>query len=62
VYSAPSGKFQKYVDIPRAEDQMGSLVICLLVVHKGGALVVRHGGQEVNFDWSMGFTRANKLQ
>lgn len=52
IYSAPSGKFKKHVDTPRATDQMGSLVICLPSPHKGGALVARHGKQEMTFDWS----------
>ena len=62
MYSAPSGKFKKYVDTPRSDQQMGSLVICLPTVHEGGALVARHGGQEVVFDWSMDAAAANKLR
>ncbi|GKU05049.1 hypothetical protein FLAG1_07809 [Fusarium langsethiae] len=52
VYSAPSGKFKPHVDTPRSDRQMGSLVVCLPVAHKGGQLAVRHGGRQVEFDWS----------
>ncbi|KAF1817255.1 hypothetical protein P152DRAFT_407734 [Eremomyces bilateralis CBS 781.70] len=52
IYSGPSGKFKSHVDTPRSENQMGSLVVCLPSPHQGGALAVRHGGQEVLFDWS----------
>jgi hypothetical protein len=34
------------------ETQIGSLVVCLPSPFKGGDLVVRHHGQEVEFDWS----------
>ncbi|KAI1062968.1 hypothetical protein LB507_005760 [Fusarium sp. FIESC RH6] len=52
VYSAPSGKFKPHVDTPRSDRQMGSLVVCLPVAHKGGQLAVRHGGREVLCDWA----------
>ncbi|RGP75161.1 hypothetical protein FLONG3_5845 [Fusarium longipes] len=52
IYSAPSGKFKPHVDTPRSDLQMGSLVVCLPVAHKGGQLAVRHGGREVEFDWA----------
>ncbi|KAJ4308455.1 hypothetical protein N0V84_012090 [Fusarium piperis] len=51
VYSGPSGKFKAHVDTPRSDRQMGSLVVCLPVVHKGGQLVVRHRRRQVTFDW-----------
>ncbi|ROW00396.1 hypothetical protein VMCG_07319 [Cytospora schulzeri] len=51
-YSAPSGKFKAHVDTPRSPDQFGSLVVCLPVPHKGGALEVRHKGKTVAFDWA----------
>ncbi|UPK97681.1 hypothetical protein LCI18_008616 [Fusarium solani-melongenae] len=51
VYSGPSGKFKAHVDTPRSDRQMGSLVVCLPVAHKGGELVVRHRGNQVKFDW-----------
>ncbi|KUI61223.1 hypothetical protein VP1G_08397 [Cytospora mali] len=50
-YSAPSGKFKAHVDTPRSPDQFGSLVVCLPLAHKGGALEVRHKGKTVTFDW-----------
>ncbi|PWY67615.1 hypothetical protein BO94DRAFT_503721 [Aspergillus sclerotioniger CBS 115572] len=52
VYSGPSGHFRKHVDTPRSEHQIGSLVVCLPCEFEGGNLVVRHNGQETNFDWS----------
>ncbi|KAF4963652.1 hypothetical protein FSARC_8357 [Fusarium sarcochroum] len=52
VYSAPSGKFKPHVDTPRSDRQMGSLVVCLPIKHKGGQLAVRHGGREIVFDWA----------
>lgn len=52
VYSAPSGKFKAHVDTPRAENHVGSLVVCLPYEHEGGALAVRHGGKEILFDWA----------
>ncbi|KAL5366645.1 hypothetical protein BJX96DRAFT_161263 [Aspergillus floccosus] len=52
IYSGPSGLFRKHVDTPRARDQIGSLVVCLPSAFQGGDLVVRHGGKQVNFEWS----------
>ncbi|RAK95204.1 2OG-Fe(II) oxygenase [Aspergillus ibericus CBS 121593] len=52
VYSGPSGHFRKHVDTPRSEHQIGSLVVCLPSEFEGGNLLVRHHGQETNFDWS----------
>ncbi|KAL1861939.1 hypothetical protein Plec18170_000763 [Paecilomyces lecythidis] len=52
VYSGPSGIFRKHVDTPRSQDQIGSLVVCLPCEFKGGRLLVRHNGQEVDFDWA----------
>ncbi|KAM6537934.1 hypothetical protein FALCPG4_003830 [Fusarium falciforme] len=52
VYSGPSGKFKAHVDTPRSDRQMGSLVVCFPVAHKGGELVVRHRGNQVKFDWA----------
>ncbi|RSL63556.1 hypothetical protein CEP54_005155 [Fusarium duplospermum] len=51
VYSGPSGKFKAHVDTPQSDRQMGSLVVCLPVAHKGGQLVVRHRHNQVKFDW-----------
>lgn len=52
VYSGPSGHFQKHVDTPRSEKQIGSLVVCLPSPFEGGNLFVRHHGREVDFNWS----------
>jgi hypothetical protein len=52
VYSGPFGMFRKHVDTPRSTSQIGSLVICLPSPFDGGNLMVRHHGQEVDFDWS----------
>ncbi|CAG7952459.1 unnamed protein product [Penicillium salamii] len=52
VYSGPFGLFRKHVDTPRSADQIGSLVVCLPSPFKGGNLIVRHHGKEVDFDWS----------
>ncbi len=41
------------MDTPRSEQQFGSLVVCLPCKHSGGALVVRHAGQSVTYDWSV---------
>ncbi|KAJ6018151.1 hypothetical protein N7451_001530 [Penicillium sp. IBT 35674x] len=51
VYSGPSGLFQKHVDTPRSKSQIGSLVVCLPSAFKGGNLIVRHNGKEIDFDW-----------
>ncbi|KAJ5818509.1 hypothetical protein N7474_004100 [Penicillium riverlandense] len=58
VYSGPSGLFRKHVDTPRADNQIGSLVVCLPSSFKGGDLLVRHHGKEVVFDWSSHSTDA----
>lgn len=52
VYSGPSGMFKAHVDTPRADTQIGSLVVCLPAPFDGGALAVRHEGQEVVHDWA----------
>ncbi|KAI9372812.1 hypothetical protein BJX61DRAFT_533642 [Aspergillus egyptiacus] len=52
VYSGPSGIFRKHVDTPRAENQIGSLVVCLPSKFTGGSLIVEHHEQKVRFDWS----------
>jgi hypothetical protein len=52
VYSGPSGKFKAHVDTPRSTCHFGSLVVCLPLQFKGGALEVRHKGKTVTFDWS----------
>ena len=52
LYTGPGGHFKSHVDTPRSGDMFGSLVICLPTQFSGGALVTRHGDQEVVFDWS----------
>ncbi|KAL4969935.1 2OG-Fe(II) oxygenase [Aspergillus stella-maris] len=52
VYSSPSGHFKKHVDTPRAENQIGSLVVCLPSAFTGGKLSVEHHGQKIEFDWA----------
>ncbi|KAF1988018.1 hypothetical protein K402DRAFT_462390 [Aulographum hederae CBS 113979] len=52
VYSSPAGRFKPHMDTPRSEKQIGSLVVCLPCIHKGGALQVRHKGANQTFDWS----------
>ncbi|KAL3469173.1 hypothetical protein BJX99DRAFT_241925 [Aspergillus californicus] len=52
VYSGPSGLFRKHVDTPRADNQIGSLVVCLPSGFTGGSLLVEHHGQKVQFNWS----------
>ncbi|OBS20501.1 hypothetical protein FPOA_06869 [Fusarium poae] len=52
VYSASSGRSETYVDNPLLDRQMGTLVICLPVPHKGGQLAVRHRDRQVKFDWA----------
>lgn len=42
--------FKAHKDTPRSENLFGSLVIVYPTVHKGGALLLRHGGQEWSFD------------
>jgi hypothetical protein len=52
IYKGPHDKFKPHVDTPRAKDQFGSLVVCLPCSHQGGQLAIRHGGREVQCDWS----------
>ena len=51
IYSS-GGFFKEPVDTPRSEKMLGSLVVCLPSQFSGGALVTRHHGHEVKFDWS----------
>ena len=51
VYSA-GGHFKPHVDTPRSADMFGSLVVCLPSKFTGEALVTRHQGRQVTFDWS----------
>ncbi|KAK3933915.1 hypothetical protein QBC46DRAFT_325883 [Diplogelasinospora grovesii] len=52
IYQGPSDLFKAHVDTPRSETQFGSLVVCLPCPHAGGQLIVKHAGQEVEYDWS----------
>ena len=52
IYSGPGGHFKAHVDTPRSSQMFGSLVVCLPTQFRGGALVTRHQGREVRFDWS----------
>lgn len=62
VYAGPSGHFKAHVDTPRSTEQIGSLVVCLPCVHKGGQLEVRHEGRTMTFDWSMPETARPEIQ
>ena len=44
--------FKAHVDTPRSKDMFGSLVVCLPSQFTGGALVTRHQGRQMTFDWS----------
>ena len=39
--------FKAHIDTPHGTDMLGSLVVCLPCAHTGGALLVKHLGQEV---------------
>ena len=51
VYST-GGHFKHHVGTPCSADMFGSLVVCLPSKFTGGALVIRHQGRQVMFDWS----------
>jgi 2-oxoglutarate-Fe(II)-dependent oxygenase superfamily protein len=51
--STPPGQgsfFKPHVDTPRGEKMFGSLVVVFPTPHEGGALLIRHRGQEWTFD------------
>ena len=52
VYTSPTGCFKPHVDTPRGSNMFGSLVVCLPTQFQGGALVARHRGEQVVYDWS----------
>ena len=52
IYAAPVGCFKSHVDTPRALNMFGSLVVCLHSHFNGGALVTKHNGQQVTYNWS----------
>lgn len=45
IYSAPTGYFRAYA-------YSGSLPALILMHFLGGALIARHNGQVITFDWS----------
>jgi hypothetical protein len=45
------GHFAKHRDTPRGPDMLGTLVVCLPSSFSGGALVLRHAGKSITFDW-----------
>ncbi|KAG8349991.1 hypothetical protein FVEN_g11798 [Fusarium venenatum] len=51
VHSTSSDRPETHVD-SRSDRQMGTLMICLPIPHKGGQLAIRHGDRQVNFDWA----------
>ena len=50
------GFFKAHVDTPRSSEMFGSLVVSLPAQFEGGALVTRHQGREVRFDWNSSST------
>lgn len=52
VYMGPTRHFKSHVDTPRGAGMFGSLVVCMPGQFTGGALVTRHSGQQVMYDWS----------
>jgi 2-oxoglutarate-Fe(II)-dependent oxygenase superfamily protein len=59
--STPSGRgsfFKPHVDTPRGEKMFGSLVVVFPTPHEGGALLIRHRGQEWTFDSSSALSTA----
>ena len=59
IYTGPNGHFKPHLDTPRSGEMLGSLVVCLPTKFSGGALVTRHLGQEVVFDWSHSFQESD---
>lgn len=59
IYSKGSF-FKPHVDTPRSDQMFGSLVVCLPTQFSGGALVTRHRGRQVKFDWSSPCERPRK--
>ena len=55
IYIGPNGHFKPHLDTPRSGEMLGSLVVCFPTKFSGGALVTRHLGHEVVFDWSHSF-------
>ena len=56
-----SGSFFKpHVDTPRSENMFGSLVVVFPTPHEGGALLLRHHGQEWIFDSAKALAAVDK--
>ena len=55
VYST-GGHFKAHVDTPQSPEMFGSLVVSLPSQFTGGALVTRHQGHTMTFDWSSSLT------
>ena len=62
IYTGPNGHFKPHLDTPRSGSMLGSLVVCFSSSFAGGALVTRHLGQEVIFDWALSFQGSNCIQ
>jgi len=52
--------FKSHKDTPRSVDMIGSLVVIFPTTHKGGALILRHDGQEYTFDSGLELSRVEK--
>ena len=48
----PGSFFKPHVDTPRSESMIASLVVVLPTIHEGGALALRHNGEEEVFNTS----------
>ena len=63
VHHMTKGKdsfFKSHKDTPRGVDMIGSLVVIFPTAHKGGALILRHNGQEYTFDSGLELSRVEK--
>ncbi|KAF8578575.1 hypothetical protein K439DRAFT_1663658 [Ramaria rubella] len=49
---ATGGFFKPHRDTPKSDRHIGTLVVVLPIPFEGGALLVSHGGKQVQFDWS----------
>ncbi|EMD39484.1 hypothetical protein CERSUDRAFT_91991 [Gelatoporia subvermispora B] len=56
----PGGFFKAHVDTPRGADMFGSLVVLYPTPHEGGALVLRHMGDEWTLDCAKHETKATE--
>ncbi|TMW59191.1 hypothetical protein Poli38472_007336 [Pythium oligandrum] len=59
----PGGFFKKHVDKPHGSDVFATLIVCLPSQFSGGALTVRHNGEEDCMAWGdKGSTTSNTLR